>query len=92
MLIAPEHNEYPYGNAAFADADIIALAESWAEQIGLTFSDMTYHTNQQTSINTTYNKRLERTWNEMPKYIPHREKINEVALACLVFLESIITK
>ena len=52
------------------DTDRIALCESWAEHIGMTFADKTYSTNQQTSINTTYNIRLERTWNETPNHIP----------------------
>ena len=60
----------PHGNATFADADIIAVAESWAEHIGLTFADKTYPTNSVTSITRTYIEELERTWNEVPNHIP----------------------
>jgi hypothetical protein len=59
----------PHGNATFADADIIAVAESWAEHIGLTFADMTYPTDPVTSISGTYINKLERTWNEVPNHI-----------------------
>jgi len=52
------------------DAGRIALCESWAEHIGLTFANKTYPTDPLTSINGTYIDRLERTWNESTNHIP----------------------
>lgn len=60
----------PHGNANFADADIIAVVESWAEHIALSFAEMKYPTWDVTSINGTYIDLLDETWNEMPNHIP----------------------
>ncbi len=60
----------PHGNPSSWDAGRIALCESWAEHIGMTFADKTYPTDPLTSINGTYIDRLERTWNESTNHIP----------------------
>ncbi len=52
------------------EAGRIALCESWAEHIGMTFADKTYPQNGQQSIGVLYIDRLERTWNEIPNHIP----------------------
>ena len=59
-----------HGNAAFADADIIALAESWAEHIGMTFADRTYGTNTWFTFYPDYLTMLENRRNEVTNHIP----------------------
>jgi len=74
MPIAHKYHTTTHGNAAFADADIIAVAESWAEHIELTFADMTYGTNawfnSSTSLYHTYIQWLENRRNEEANHIP----------------------
>jgi len=37
--------ELEHGNATFADADIIAVAESWAEHVAISFAHFKYVVN-----------------------------------------------
>ncbi len=60
----------PHGNSSSWEAGRIALCESWAEHIGMTFADKTYPLPLQQSIGVLYIDRLERTWNEVPNHIP----------------------
>lgn len=59
-----------HGNATFADADIIAVVESWAEHVALTFAHKTYPTTGVVTGGVLYIQQLERIWNEMPNHIP----------------------
>jgi len=62
----------PHGNANSWEADRIALCESWAEHIGMSFTDKTYPLTGNTSIgNITYLRQLEETWNESSYHIRH---------------------
>ena len=75
MPIAHKYHTTTHGNAAFADADIIAVAESWALHIELTFADMTYGTNawfngSQNITYTSYIQLLEHVKNETQNHIP----------------------
>ncbi len=75
MPIAHKYHTTTHGNAAFADADIIAVAESWAEHIELTFADMTYGNNawfngSQNITYTSYIQLLEHVKNKTQNHIP----------------------
>ena len=67
-LIAAEVAANGHGNQYSNDAGRIALCESWAEHIGLTYAHRKYGNNY--SINKTYEKKLEETRNETTHHIP----------------------
>ncbi len=61
----------PHGNPSSWEAGRIALCESWAEHIGMSFTHKTYPLKSNTSIgNYTYLEKLEKTWNETSNHIP----------------------
>jgi hypothetical protein len=60
----------PHGNATFADADIIAVAESWAEHLARSFADLKYGTNVSISSYSSYKRWLEHQRNEKTNHIP----------------------
>jgi len=61
-----------HGDPTVSNAGLIAIYESWAEHVGLTFADMTYPLATNTSFigNIRYIEHLERTWNEEQNHIP----------------------
>ena len=61
-------NNNPHGSAQSLDAGIIAVCESWAEHIGITYTDRTYGGNASQWPNWIV--WLERTWNEFQNHIP----------------------
>jgi len=74
-LIIAESNAFlatanAHGNATFADADIIAVAESWAEHVALTFSDITYGGNPSFITYPDYVTLQEHRRNEAANHIP----------------------
>ena len=61
----------PHGNPNSWQAGKIALTESWAEHIGMSFTQKSYPLSGNTSIgNITYIEKLEKTWNESDNHIP----------------------
>ena len=70
LMIDESHAYFAMGDPNVSGAPLIALCESWAEHIGMTFADMTYPMIGQPSIGVLYITRLEETWNEEPNHIP----------------------
>jgi len=60
-----------HGNINSWEAGRIALCESWAEHIGMSFTQKSYPLSGDASIgNITYIEYLEKTWNEFDNHIP----------------------
>lgn len=63
-------NDESHGNSTSPDAGRIALCESWAEHIGMSYAHRSYPLVTQTSIGITWERWLEETWNETTNHIP----------------------
>ena len=71
QINAFEQDGHPHGNPSSWEAGRIALCESWAEHIGMSFTHKSYPLSGNTSIgNITYLRQLEETWNEFDNHIP----------------------
>ena len=89
-LVTAETAAGGHGDATSFDSGRIALVESWAEFIAMTYTHREFPTDDVTSINGTWNTRLERTWNEDSNHIPiglHHDLVDaavgsEPALVC----------
>ena len=75
-----------HGNENSKDAGRIALCESWAEHIGMSYAHRRYGADN--SWTRTYDKWLEETWNETQHHIPvglyHdlSDNLNDTISAC----------
>jgi len=70
MPIAHKYHTTTHGNAAFADADIIAVAESWAEHVARSFAHFKYGNNNSLTNYPTYIEFLEKQRDESFNHIP----------------------
>jgi len=67
-VIEAEVGANGWGNENSDDAGRIAVCESWAEHIGMTYAHRSYFTN--TSIGETFEARTERRVNAKPNHVP----------------------
>ncbi len=69
-----------HGDQFSDDADLIAVVESWAEYIGMSYAHRRYLGNSAFRP-SSWEERLDRTWNENPNHIPiglHHDLVDDV--------------